>query len=366
MAPSKKSAHPGRGSTRLSDALLDGRARARTGGVGRVVQVRFESKVLRGNPLGDPSTRTVPVYLPPGYDDPRAVTKRYPSIYVLTGFTGRGTMLLNDNGWTETLAQRLDRLIGAGRIQPMIAVMPDCFTLYGGSQYLDSSAHGRYETHLVKELVPWVDRTFRTRDSAGHRAVMGKSSGGFGAIVHGLRHPDVFGSLADHSGDSAFEYSYLPDFPRVVRAVSKYGSLEKWWRAFRKAPKKTDEWLAVLNIVAMAAAYSPNPRKPLRVDLPFDLETGEIDQRIWRRWQAWDPVTMVANVARYRAAARKLKLIFVDAGTKDEWFLDIGARMLVARLKDAGARVIHEEFDDGHMDISYRYDRSLEALSKVL
>jgi enterochelin esterase family protein len=363
MAPDTKTR---RANARLGKALVGARAKARTGEAGRVVPVRFDSRVLKGNPLGDPSVRTVPVYLPPGYDDPRNVRKRYPSIYVLTGFTGRGTMLLNDSAWTQPLHRRLDRLIAAGTIQPMIAIMPDCFTLYGGSQYLDSSAHGRYETHLVKELVPWVDRTFRTKPLARHRAVLGKSSGGFGAIVHGLRHPDVFGSLADHSGDSAFEYSYLPDFPSVVRAVSKHGSLLKWWAAFNRAPKKTHDMVEVLNIVAMAAAYSPNPRKPLRVDLPFDLTTGKLDDKVWRRWLAWDPVRMVANVARYRAAARRMRLVFVDAGTKDEWRLDIGARMLVAELRKAGARVVHEEFDDGHMDVSYRYDRSFEELSKVL
>jgi len=331
----------------------------------RVVSVQFASRALRGNPLGDPHVRTVPVYLPPGYDDPAQAKRRYPSAYVLTGFTGRGTMLLNDNGWTEPLHKRLDRLIGSGKVQPLIAVMPDGFTKYGGSQYLDSSAHGRYETHLVKELVPYVDRTFRTRALAKHRAVLGKSSGGFGAIVHGLRHPDVFGALADHSGDSAFEYGYLPDFPAVVRAISKHGSLEKWWTAFNKAPKKTHEWLKVLNIVAMAAAYSPNPRKPLRVDLPFDPQTGEIDDRVWKRWLAWDPVRMV-RTARYAKAARKLRLVFVDCGTRDEFNLDLGARMLAKELKKVGARVVHEEFDDGHMDIQYRYDRSLEALSRVL
>ncbi len=340
--------------------------RQRAVAVSRVEMLRFASRTLANNPLGDPAVRTVPVYLPPGYDDPKNARRRYPSAYVLTGFTGKGTMLVNDSGFGEPLHHRLDRLIGSGKVQPMVVVMPDCFTRYGGSQYLDSSATGRYETHLVHELVPYIDRTFRTRPSAAHRCVLGKSSGGFGAIVHGLRHPDVFGALADHSGDAAFEYCYLPDFPKVVRAVSKHGSLEHWWAAFQRAPKKSFEWLEVLNIVAMAAAYSPNPRKPLRVDLPFDLETGEIDARVWRRWLAWDPVRMVAGSARYRAAARKLKLVYVDCGRRDEWNLDLGARMLVKELKQAGARVHHEEFDDGHMDIPYRYDRSFELLSKVL
>jgi enterochelin esterase family protein len=328
--------------------------------------VRFESRVLRGNPLGDPHVRTIPIYLPPGYGDAANARRRYPVLYMLTGFTGRGTMYLNDSGWTEPLDRRLDRLIGSGAVQPMIVVMPDCFTRYGGSQYLDSSAHGRYETHLVKELVSWVDRTYRTKPGRAHRAVAGKSSGGYGAIVQGLRHPEVFGAVADHSGDSAFEYCYLPDFPKVWAAVHKHGSLEKWWAAFQRAPKKSFDWLGALNIIAMAASYSPNLRRPLRVDLPFDLHTGRIDGKVWRRWLAKDPVRMLANEARYRRAARSLSLVFVDCGTKDEFNLHLGSRMLVEELRRAGAKVVHEEFDDGHMDIPYRYDRSLAALSKVL
>ena len=330
---------------------------------GRVVLERFESSTLRGNPLGYPHVRTVPVYLPPGYDEPGQARSRYPVVYVLTGFTGKGTMLLNESGWTEPLPRRLDRLIASGKVQPLIAVLPDCFTRYGGSQYLDSRAHGRYETHLVRELVPYIDRVYRTRAAAAHRAVLGKSSGGYGAIVQGLRHPDVFGALADHSGDAAFEYCYLPDFPKVCTAVWKAGSLEKWWRAFQRTPKKTWELLGVLNIIAMAAAYSPNPRKPLGVDLPFDLETGALDERVWRRWLTWDPVRMVAS---HRAAARRLRLVYLDCGLRDQFNLQLGARILARELRAAGARVVHEEFDDDHLDIQYRYDRSFELLSKVL
>jgi S-formylglutathione hydrolase FrmB len=196
--------------------------------------------------------------------------------------------------------------------------------------------------------------------------VVGKSSGGYGALVMGRHHPDVFGHVGSHAGDAAFEYCYLPDFPAVWAAIRKYGSLEKWWAAFQKAPKKGHDWLKVLNIVGMAAAYSPNPKKPLRIDLPFDTGTGAIIDETWMRWLAWDPVRLVEFDPASRAAAKKLKLIFVDCGLRDEWNLHLGARMLVAQLRSAGARVKHEEFDDGHMDISYRYDRSLAELSKVL
>jgi hypothetical protein len=72
----------------------------------------FTSTVLEGNALGDPVTRTLPVILPPGYEE--SADRRYPVIYGLTGFTGRGAMMLNSSAWQPNLQERLDRLYAAG------------------------------------------------------------------------------------------------------------------------------------------------------------------------------------------------------------------------------------------------------------
>jgi enterochelin esterase family protein len=247
----------------------------------------------------------------------------------------------------------------------MILVLPDCFTRLGGSQYLDSTATGSYETHVVREIVPEVDRRYRTLAHRRHRGVTGKSSGGYGALVLGMRHPDVFGALASHSGDAAFDYCYRPDFPAVVRAAHKHGSLERFLDDFEKSPKKSHDQIAVLNILAMAACYSPNPAKPppLAFDLPFDLSTGEIVEDVWRRWLRWDPVEMASSHAD---ALRSLSLVFLDCGRRDEFRLDVGARILASRLRALGVPFEHEEFDDGHMDIPYRYDVSLPKLGRAL
>ncbi|HKS17163.1 MAG TPA: alpha/beta hydrolase-fold protein, partial [Planctomycetota bacterium] len=157
---------------------------------GTIVVEFFDSKVLRGNPLGDPHLRRIPVYLPPSYG---RGDKRYPVIYMLAGFTGSGEMMQNRTPWSETLSERCDRLIARKKMAEAIVVMPDCFTRYGGSQYLNSSATGRYEDHLATELVDYIDRQYRTIPRAGARAIMGKSSGGYGAMIHGMRHPDTFG-----------------------------------------------------------------------------------------------------------------------------------------------------------------------------
>lgn len=330
---------------------------------GRVETLTIASTALRGNPLGDPHGREVPVYLPPGYDtEPK---RRYPVVVVLTGYTGTGAMLLNRGAWNDALDQRMDRLIGSGACPPLICVMPDCFTRLGGSQYLDSTATGKYETHLVREVVPAVDARYRTLADRRHRGIMGKSSGGYGALVQAMRHPEVFGACACHSGDLAFEHCYLPDFAAVVRAVTKHGTLAKFLAEFEAAPKKSKDQMEVMNILAMAACYSPNPKQPppLAFDLPFDLATGALRDDVWERWLAWDPVRMVE---RHLEALASQRLLFLDCGRKDEFRLDLGARIFCQRLRAHAVPHEHEEFDDGHMSIQYRYDVSLPKLGAAL
>jgi len=327
---------------------------------GTVIVETIASDVLRGNPLGDPFVRRVPVYLPPDYD---ANDKRYPVVFVLAGFTGRGTMLLNDAAWDETLSQRMDRLIAEGKAQPMILVMPDCFTRIGGSQYINSSAVGRYADHVVQELVAYVDQNYRTTADRNSRAVVGKSSGGYGSLILAMRHPETFGIMASHSGDLYFEYCYKPDFFGALRGLKKYGGLEKFWNEFQTIRPRDRDFDALLNIVAMSACYSPNPDTPLGFDLPFDTATGELRDDVWQRWLEWDPVCVVD---KYLDALKSLRLIYLDAGLRDEYNLQYGARIFAQRLNERGVKFVHEEFDDGHSNIHYRYDYSLKAISDVI
>ena len=337
------------------------RSAARVSQRGSVVVATIESRVLRGNPLGDPHVRHVPVYLPPGYDESE---ERYPVLVALSGFTGSGRMMLNVSAWSETLNERLDRLQAEGAMGATIVIMPDCFTRLGGSQYLNSSAVGRYEDHLIDEIIPHVDANFRTLAAAEHRGVFGKSSGGYAALVQAMKHPDVFGAVACHSGDMAFEYCYMPDFPKFLSQVERHGGVEKFLRAFEAAPRKTGAHIGAMNILAMAAAYSPDPkRRPLGIAFPMDLHTGALDTRVWKRWLRHDPLRMLP---RYAKNLRRLQLLFLDCGKRDEYNLHLGARQLVARLRALGVAHRFEEFDDGHMGLTYRFDRSLPLLWKAL
>jgi enterochelin esterase family protein len=331
-----------------------------TEGMTRVQWDTVTSQALAGNALGDPATRRLPIILPPGYDtDPR---QRYPVLYALTGFTGRGAALLNDNAWTPNLQERLDRLYAAG-MPPMIVVLPDCFTRFGGSQYLNSSATGHYEDYITTDLIPYVDQHYRTLAQPAHRGVFGKSSGGYGALVLGMRHPDLFGALACHSGDMDFDLCYRPDFPKAANAINRAGGLEAWFRAFEAKDKKDKGDFDAINIVAMAACYSPDPAAPLGLDLPFDLHTCALREDVWVRWLAWDPIQMLDA---HEAALRKLRLLFLDCGTRDEFNLQYGARRFVQMLRERNIAHEHQEFDDGHMQVTYRYNVSLPKLAAAL
>src|SRR3990172_3037425 len=173
----------------------------------------FRSQVLQGNALGDPSERLVHVVLPAGYADG---DERFPVVFLLAGFTGTGASFLKYEAWEEDILQRMDRLVAGGRVRPMILILPDAMTRFGGAQYINSSATGRYQDYLL-ELVDWTDHTFRTEPRREARAIAGKSSGGFGAVRMAMDHPEAFGLVGDHSGDKYFDYCYFPELPRFHR-----------------------------------------------------------------------------------------------------------------------------------------------------
>jgi S-formylglutathione hydrolase FrmB len=244
-----------------------------------------------------------------------------------------------------------------------IVVLPDCCTLLGGSQYINSPSVGRYEDYVLDEIVPFVDREFRTIAGPEGRGVVGKSSGGYGAFMLGMKHPDIFGALACHSGDMAFDLCYRHDFPKVANSINKAGGLEQWWEAFNGKVKKPGEDVAVLEILAMGACYSPDPDCFMGIDLPFDLNTCALKGEVWARWLDHDPVMLAP---RYAENLGRLRLIYIDCGTRDEFNLHYGARQMSQTLRDLGIPHVHEEFDDGHMSIQYRYSVSIPRLLEEL
>ncbi|TML76167.1 MAG: enterochelin esterase [Actinobacteria bacterium] len=331
--------------------------------VGHFDELEIESDVLRNNPLGDPHARPIWVYLPPAYD--AEPDRRFPSIYLIQGMTGQLDMWRNRFAFRPNVPELVDRLFGEEDCPPALVVFVDCWTSFGGSQFIDSPGTGRYGEYLCEEVVSFVDSRYRTLAGAAHRGLTGKSSGGFGAIVVPMLRPDVFGGLATHSGDALFELCYLPEFRDTVRALrDDYdGSYERFWEEFHSRPaftKESDYYL--LNTYAMAACYSAN--EDASIDLPFDLATGMLRDDVWRRWLAWDPVRMAR---RHADALRSLRAIYIDAGKHDEWFLDLGADAFRRELEELGITdVFFELFDGKHGGIEYRYPLAIRYLAERL
>jgi S-formylglutathione hydrolase FrmB len=321
-----------------------------------------QSEALAGNPLGDPATRPVGVYLPPGYDP--AGSRRYPALYVLHGYTGDVAAMVSSRPWETNVVQWADRLIASKRMPPVVLVLVDGFTKLGGSQYVDSIHNGAYATYTVCDVVGHVDGNYRTIASEGGRAVLGKSSGGFGAMHLVLEYPGVFAAFASHSGDSYFRYAHIPAFATVHRSLEAHDfDIAAYVTEFERKPKRGAADYTTMEMLAYAAAYSPRSAKPYDFELPFERSTGELRDEVFSRWLAFDPAERV--VGRRDALAR-LRLRYLDCGRRDEYNLDIGARVVAERIRGLGLEVRHEEFDDDHRNTGYRHETSLPALAAVL
>jgi hypothetical protein len=327
---------------------------------GQLDERMVTSELLRGNPLGDPHERPLWVYLPPGYDS--AGDRRFPVVYVIQGYTGHLAMWRNRMPYRQPFLETADAVFARGDAPAAIVVYVDAWTSYGGSQFVDSAGTGRYHSYLCDEIVPWLDGHYRTMAEPAHRAIMGKSSGGFGAMITPMLRPDLFGALATHAGDALYEYCYIPEFPTAVRLLRDYGGdIWRWWEDFSSRvsfTKEADQHLLML--LGISACFSA--REDGNIELPFDPHSGVLRSEVWQRWLDWDPVRMVP---RYAGALRSLQAIWIDAGSRDDYFLDLGAQAFRAALHEIGIGpevVRFELFDATHAGIDYRYPLSLAWL----
>ena len=330
----------------------------------RITTLRVPGTTLTGNPLGDPAEREVPVYLPPSYDG----KKRFGVIYLLSGFASTGRSFMNYSFGHRSVPESAEQLIADGRMKECLIVMPDCMTSYGGSQYVDSPATGRYETYLVNELIPFIDNSLQTLQAGEHRAIAGKSSGGFGALRLAMKYPHCFSAASCHSGDMHFELCYKPGFPAAARILEKHkGDISAFYRAYTSSPKPARNDFPLLELLAMAAAYSPDTLKhaPENMRLPCDPYTCEINITVWKEWLTFDPLVMIEEKA-YQEALSSLKLLYLDCGSYDEYNLAFAHRLFSRKASGYGIAHHYEEFPDSHSDTSYRYDTSLPLLSAAI
>ncbi|GAA0565942.1 alpha/beta hydrolase [Actinomadura livida] len=331
---------------------------------GRLDEHVFESELLRGNPLDDPWRRPLWVYVPPSYEE--MPDHRYPAVYMLHGYLGHVEMWRNRAPFRKTFVEAVDELFASGAAPPAIVVYVDAWTAYGGSQYLDSPGTGRYHSYLCDEIVPWVDRHYRTLAHRDHRGTAGRSSGGYGAMITPMLRPDLFGGLASHAGDALFDYTCVAKFLGCIRFLRPYdGDIQRWWKEFRqRGVPATPADRSLLILYGVSACFSA--RQDGTPEIPFDPLSGMLIPEVWQRWLDLDPVRMVP---RYAGELRSMRGIWVDGGAADEHYLDLGAQAFDRALTRAGVReetVHYELFPGGHGDLDRRHLMSLDWLARRL
>ena len=270
---------------------------------GAIRYLKINSAALEGNLLGDPAEQEVAVYVPPGYDESR--DKRYPVLYLLHGIGGGFT------DWTRhwDIRGAMDAVVRSTQ-QPFIVVMPNGGNRLGGGFYLDSPVSGKWETYLLTELVPRIERDFRT---TAMRGIAGHSMGGFGALRLAMRHPEIFSSV----------YAMSPCCLDLAEDIG-HGN-QSWKKALGftspadlvKSLQEGDFYPVA--IYALASAISPNPAKPpFYVDLPVRNVNGELmpDDATYELWRTSLPF---AQIPAHRANLLRLRAIAIDYGTSDQF-----------------------------------------------
>ena len=183
---------------------------------GNFERFSFSSPNLN-NQLGDPIEMEVLVHIPPNSNGPM------PCIIYLAPFTGTGFARANWKAFAETLPQRHERLVKEGKMPPSILVMPDTFTSLGGNQFIDSETMGKWGSWLREDLRSELDSRFNI---SGY-GLVGKSSGGYGALVRGML-DDCWDAIACHSGDCGFELLFGIEMATTLTEIMPHGGVEQF------------------------------------------------------------------------------------------------------------------------------------------
>lgn len=284
----------------LLAASATAESQAWSGGVTHVDTIDAPS--LRNNLMGDRSTREVTVYLPPGYSKSRS--KRYPVIYLLHGFDADHRTFIRGSLQNLNIRISMDSLIRAAQVNPMIIVTPNARNFFEGSFYTNSVVTGNWEDFVVRDLVGFIDRKYRTVRTRDGRGIAGWSMGGYGALRIAMGNPDKFSAV----------YALSPCCLAHMDAPERLAG----WKAALRTSRREDYAAAGFTahlIFAVAALYSPNTLKPpFYVDLPYRLDGDSlvVVPDIMSKWKN-GPLAMASSRLD---ALRRMHIAF-DAGDAD-------------------------------------------------
>jgi S-formylglutathione hydrolase FrmB len=311
----------------------------------RLEVLQFESRALKNNPLHDPTSRPVPVFLPAQATN----GVRLPVVYYLPGYGNSTERFIRESNVWLKFTQKI-----ADEVSPVVIVMVDGKTRWGGSQFLNSAAQGNYEDYVCDEIVPAVESQHPAPAQGVRRIIAGHSSGGFGALRLGMAHHRLFDAVIAMSPDSDFPTTH---FPLVkISAVSNAPLEEIKKIAAGELPLPTNGDLTYA--LGLSAAYAP--RGALHrgeFEWLYDAH-GNFREAVWQRWLNNDPLTIVKN---HQDAFAPNQAIYLEGAAQDDFLANIGARKIFEVLKTGPARCTFYEPPGHHSDhVRERFQRGLE------
>jgi enterochelin esterase-like enzyme len=261
---------------------------------GTLQQITVPGPSLEGNLQGNPSERTVHVYLPPGY---ASSDKRYPVVYFLHGYAVTADIYVND---VLRIPESVDAAMAAGAREAII-VMPDAFTRFGGSFYSNSPVIGDWESFIAKDLVSYIDANYRSIATREGRGLSGHSMGGYGTLRIGMKYPEVFNALYAMSAGALLDNIPTPEDVKV--------QLDRMAVGIETVVRNS-----VNGMQARASAWSPNPQNaPYYFDMPYDAD-GKVVPLVAEKWTA---NTLLVSVDQNVPALLGFKALMLDVGDED-------------------------------------------------
>ncbi len=299
---------------------------------------------LKDNPLHDPVKRQIAIFLPTQYETNQAL----PVMYYLPGYGGSAQgFIQNRTNWCQFVQHLADA------VTPVVFVVVDARTRWGGSQYINSAAQGNYADYICDEIVPLFEQSHHVDRNAAHRMIAGHSSGGFGALRLGSDRAQLFGAIIALSPDSDFPTTHLSfaESP-VVRQLS-LAELHRIVTANPPVELKGD----LQYVIALSHAYAAKgPAHPGEFEWLYN-EKGEFQKAVWERWLENDPLTIVRNNPQ---AFRPEQRVYLEGAAQDQFKANIGARKIYEVLATRPGQSVFYEPPGKHSDhLPQRIERGL-------
>lgn len=318
------------------------------------------SESLKSNVLKDSFNRGISILLPSSYHTSK---KRYPVIYLLPAFAKNHCFLFQNHCFEQNIANMVEDLINRKKIPEVIIVSVDGNTYYGSSQYINSIGTGKYQDFISKDVVTFIDTKYRTKAKQKNRAIIGKSSGGYGAFISVLKNPEIFSTAGCIAPDSGFEYCYLPFIPISIEIFRKYGGLENFCKKMHSNKSNDAHFMITSSLVAMSSCYSPNLSSKLKFDFICNIETGEIDYKSWEKWKQND---LIEIINEYSESLKKINFITIKTGRYDEYNMHLGSRIIYSKLQKNSLNSKYEEPDCCHFGSEYLFKDIIKEVAEYI